>query len=114
MYKYPNLITIPEIHIKTEDVIPVLQVVLANLSCKSIFLENDESSGSLDKADVHICKITTNTASEPLTFKATQEQFESEQQQEEGKFICSAAVISICRKLHLYDTEVSKDIQKIL
>ena len=42
-------------------------IFLVNLSTESICLEINEILAFLDEADVEICEITTNTASESLT-----------------------------------------------
>ena len=64
----------------------IVSFVLFNLSTESISLKN-ATAGFLDKAYVVICEIITSTASELLTLEVAQEQSESAQQDEEGKFI---------------------------
>ena len=55
----------------------------------------------MDQTDAELCEVTTSTASEPLTLELTQEQSESTQQEEEGKFICSSADMIVHRKADL-------------
>ena len=55
-----------------------------------------------------ICEIITSLALEPLALKVIGEQPENPLPQREGQFICSPADISVHRKVHLQDAEVSE------
>ena len=84
--------------------------IIINMSTESIFLSKCEVLGFLDQRDIEICEIMTSSALEPLALEVTAEQPENPLPYREDQLICSPADISVHRKVHMEDAEVSENI----
>ena len=101
--EYPELVLIPTVHNVEITKIECIPYVLLNLSEEEIFLRKGEILGHLEKEDITVEEITTETMFQSENVELTKSNYEVLS----GKtFITSTADVDTHRKVKLQDTEV--------
>ena len=77
MDQYPNMVTIPVIHMTLKQADTIGPFVIINLSIEPIFLPKHKILGFFDQTHTEICEIMTSLALEPLAVEVTSEQLEN-------------------------------------
>ena len=101
--EYPELVLIPTIHNVEITETQCIAYILLNLSEEEIFLRKGEILGHLEKEDITVEEITTETMFQNENVKHTKPNCEI---LSEKMFITSPADVDTHRKVKLQDAEV--------